>query len=157
MHHLGMGKGRDAHLESDASDAAQRLMNVKNLLSHSFSVTDNQRPRRTTSGIELRPGGGRPAPFFANLGEGVRVSREKIIRRLLGRIAEKPDAVEPHPQLLRSMSCPPSGLAIKFDMRAKSMRFAANNGDHQRKAQRSRASKGSRRAPDTQPDRQRIL
>ena len=65
--------------------------------------------------------------------------------------------METHAQLLRREARAAAGFAVEFDVGTEAMRFTADNGDHQRKSQRTGARKGSGRAPDTQPDGQRIL
>jgi hypothetical protein len=49
------------------------------------------------------------------------------------------------------------GLAVKVDQRAKLARFTANNCNHQGKAKRTGAGKGSRRATNSNPNGKRIL
>src|ERR1700722_8041872 len=130
MQHLGMGKRRDPHLEGDARDAPKRFVDVQNLLSDGFRVTNNQGSLRAARGIELRPCGWRPTPFFADLGEGMRIAGEKVVCRLLRRVSQKPNAVQPHAQLLRLEAGAAARLAVELDVRTKVMGLAANNTPH---------------------------
>lgn len=55
-----------------------------------------------------------------------------------------------------SAACPARlpGLAVEIDERTETLERAADNGDHQRKAELARALEGSRRAADAHPQRQ---
>src|SRR2546421_12937775 len=55
------------------------------------------------------------------------------------------------------VSRPQSCLAVAVYQWTKTVRLSADNGDHQWKPQHAGANKGTRRASDTKPNRQRVL
>src|ERR1700727_2293948 len=157
MHHLRMRKRRHTHLERDAGNAAERLVDIENLFGDGFGVSNDQGSGRTAQGVELRSRGRWPSALFTDLGEGVSVAGEEVVRCLLVGVAEKTYAVQSYSQLLRGVASAAPGLAIQFDVRTKAVWFAADNGNHERKPERAGTREGCRRAPDTEPDGQRVL
>src|SRR5271170_1031702 len=55
------------------------------------------------------------------------------------------------------MACACSGFAIEVDERAKAMRFASDDCDHEWKAENSCTDEGLRCSADAEPDGQRLL
>src|SRR4029077_3017275 len=128
-------KGRDAHLKSDSRKTSENFIHVKYLLRHLFSISDNECPGGSAQSIKLCSSCGRPAPFLADLCEGVSVSRIKIVCSLLRGVSQKADCVKSDQQFLGGVAGAAPCLAVKIDQGPKSFGFAANNGDHQRKAE----------------------
>lgn len=77
------------------------------------------------------------AAFFADLRECVRISWIEIICSLLCGIPEKADCVKSNDEFLGGVAGAPPGFAVKIDQGPKSFGFAADNGDHQGKAERA--------------------
>src|ERR1700683_209191 len=118
-----MGESRDSHLKGNAGDAAKCFVHVQYFLRDSLGIADQQRTRGSAHGVELRPGSRRPAALFADLGERVRISRIKVIRRLLCRVSQKTNRVKTHNELLGGVTGAPTCLAIEIDKRTESFRF----------------------------------
>src|SRR4030088_2314 len=95
-----MRNRRDAHLERNARDAAEGLVVIQYFLRNSFGVADEQRARGPADGVELRPGGRRPAALPADFGERVRVAWIEVVGSLLCGVGQKTDGVKSHGQLL---------------------------------------------------------
>src|SRR5580704_14471777 len=78
-HHFWMRQRRNAHLKRDARDTAERFVHVEHFFCDRLRIANEQRAGRPARGVELRARRARPAAFFADLGEGVRVAGIEII------------------------------------------------------------------------------
>jgi hypothetical protein len=65
-------------------------------------------------------------------------------------------AMDAHLELIRRMLSAQTGLAVTIDQRPKPV-LASDDRDHQRQPECAGASEGTRRAADTEPNRQRVL
>ena len=65
-------------------------------------------------------------------------------------------AMDAHLELIRRMLSAQTGLAVTIDQRPKPVRLASDDRDHQRQPECAGASEGTRRAADTEPNRQRV-
>ena len=74
-----MRQGGGVHHESDAGDAAQRLIVSTDLLDHFFGVTDQQRAVRLELSLELGPGNGRPSALLPDGVEGTGIAGKEVI------------------------------------------------------------------------------
>src|ERR1700733_2651030 len=156
-HHFWMRQRRNSHLKREARDTAERFVHVEHFFGDRFCIADEESAGWPARGVELRARRARPAAFFADLGERVCVTGIEIIGGLLGRVGKKSDRVQPNDKFLRRVSGACSSFAIEIDQRAEAMRLAADDRDHERQAEQSRAYERFRRATDADPDRQRIL
>src|SRR5580704_515073 len=138
-HHLWMWQRRNAHLKRDARDTAERFVHAQHFFGDRFCIADEESASRPARGVELRARRARPAAFFADLGESVRVTGIEIIGGLLGRVGKKSDRVQPNDEFLRRVAGACSGFAIEIDQRPEAMRLAADDRDHEWQAEQSRA------------------
>ena len=152
-----MGKGGDAHLERDAGESAEDFVDVEDFFRDGLGVADQEGAGGTAQGVKLGASGGSPAAFFADFGEGVGVAGEEILGGLLGGVSQKTDGVEADGEFIGGMAGAFADFAIEIDERAKSFRFAADDGDGERKSEDAGAREGFGRTADADPDGQRIL
>src|SRR5438045_784252 len=61
MHESVVAQGGDAHLETDAGDAAEGFVHLQELGGYGFGVADHERSGGAAEGFELAAGDGRPA------------------------------------------------------------------------------------------------
>src|ERR1700730_11094532 len=130
---------------------------MENFFCDGFDVADEQRAFRSAQRVKLRPCSWRPSPFLANFGEGVGVAGEKSVRGFLGGIAEKSNHVQTDFQLFGFVSAANACFTVKIDERPEAVRFAADDGNHERQPEDAGARERSWRAAHTDPDGQRIL
>src|ERR1700732_294261 len=135
-----MRQRRDTHLECDARDAAEGIIHVQYFLRDSLGVTDQQRTCWSAHGVELCPGSWGPAALLADLGEGVCVSRIKVVGSLLGGVSKEADGVETHDEFLGGVTGAAACLAVQVDQRAESFGFATDDGDHEGESKHTGAS-----------------
>jgi hypothetical protein len=110
--HLLMGQGRDTHLEGNAGNAAEGLIQIQYFLGDRFGITYQQCTGRSAHGVELCPGRWGPSALLADLGEGVCVTWIKVVRSLLGSVSKKANAVKTHKEFLGGVTGAPAGLPI---------------------------------------------
>src|ERR1700730_7031784 len=65
--------------------------------------------------------------------------------------------MDAHLELIRGMASAQTGQVVTIDQRPKPVRLASDDRDHQRQLECAGASEGTRRATDTEPNRQRVL
>src|SRR6266850_7999215 len=65
--------------------------------------------------------------------------------------------MDAHLELIRRMPSAQPGLAVTIDQWPKPVRLSSDDRDHQRQPECAGASEGTRRAADTEPNRQRVL
>src|ERR1700688_5071960 len=121
-----MRQRRDAHLERNARDAAERIIHVQYFLRDCLGVTDQQRTCGSAHSVELRPGSWGPAALLADLGECVCVSRIKVVGSLLGGVSQEADGVKTHDEFLGGVTRTAACLAVEVDKRAESFGFATD-------------------------------
>src|ERR1700733_1474126 len=155
--HFLVRKRGYAHLECDARDAAESFVYVKDFFRDRSSVTYQQRSSGPALCVELRAGGGRPAAFLADFGKSVCVTWKESIRGFVCGVREKADGMKTDSEAVGGMAGASPGFAVEVNERAETYRLAADDGDHERKSEHSRANKGFGRAAHTDPYRQRIL
>src|ERR1700676_3675358 len=110
-----MRQRRDAHLEGNARDAAERIIHVQYFLRDSLGVADQQRTRGSAHGVELCPGSWGPAALLADLGECVCVSWIEVVGSLLGGVSKEADGMETHDEFLCGMTGAAACLTIEFN------------------------------------------
>ena len=86
-------------MEREPRDSAKRFIHVQYFFRHRLRGADQERAGRSAHGVELCPGRPRPAPFLADLGEGVRVPGAEIIRGLLSGVSKEADRVQTHKRM----------------------------------------------------------
>ena len=151
-HELCVGEGGDAHLEGDAGDAAEIVMDAEELFGDGFGVADEESAGGATLGVELRPGSGGPATLFADVGEGAGVAGEEVVGGLLGGVGDVAEGVDADAELLGGVACAVAGLAVEVDEGAEAAVFASDDGDHEGETEDSGAGERGRRAADADPD-----
>jgi len=83
MHEFVVAEGGDAHLEADAGDAAEVLVQLQELGGYGFGVTNEERAFGAAEDFELVASDRGPAAFSANFGKGFGVSRKEVVGGLL--------------------------------------------------------------------------
>ena len=157
-HEFRVGQRRHAHLEAQARDAAERFAVCAGSFPPTASaLTDHQRPGWAAQGVEVGAGGWRPAALFADLGEGVGVAGKEFVRCLFGGVGNVADGVDADLQLFAGMAGALASFVVEIDERAKAVRLAADDRNHERKSERAGAGKRLGRSADAEPDGQRIL
>src|SRR6266567_1853506 len=154
---IGLRRFGHIHLERDSRDAAQGFTVAQNFFRNFFGVAHQQRAVLAPPGVELSTGDGRPAAFLADASNGLGVTAEKIIDRLLRGFGDVTQGMNADSKLVGRMSRTPATFAIDVNERAKSPRLAANDRDHQRQSERPGAGERFRRSADAEPDGQGIL
>src|SRR3984893_3301619 len=157
VQHFLVRKRRDTHLERDARDAAENFIHIKNLFRYRLGVADQQRAGGSALGIELTACGGRPAPFLADFGKGVRIARIEYFRGFVSGSCEKANGVKTYSKSLGGMTGAAASLAVEVYEWAEAFRLTADYGHHKRKSEHACTNKGFGGAADTDPYRQRIL
>ena len=157
VHEFVVAEGGDAHLEADARDAAEGFIHLDDFGGHGLGVADHERAGWSAEGFELAPSDWRPAAFAADLGEGFGVAREEVVGGLLVGVGDVAEGVDADLEGLGSMACTLACFAVDVDEGAEAMRLAADDGDHERKAEHAGAGEGLRRAAHAEPDGERVL
>ena len=80
MQHFLVRKRGDTHLESDAEDATESFVYIKDFFRDRLGVTDQQRAGGSALRVELRACGGGPAAFLADFGKSVRIAWKENLR-----------------------------------------------------------------------------
>jgi len=135
-------EGGDAHLEADARDAAEVFVQLEDFGCDGFGIADEECAFGTAEDLELVARDWGPAAFFADFCEGFGVAGEEVVGGLLvgvGYVAEGVDAnFEGFGGVAGASAC----CTIEFDERAEAVGLAADDGDHERKAEISGADEG---------------
>src|SRR5713101_8833815 len=148
---------RDTHLECDAGDPAENFVHVKDLFCDRFSVADQQCTGRSADGVKLSARGGWPAAFLADFGKSVCIAWIEYFRGFVRGVREKTNGMKTYGELLGRMTGATPCLAIEVYKRPEASGLTADDGNHERKSEHSRANERFGRAADTDPDRQQIL
>ena len=142
-----MREGGDGHLEGDAGDSAEGVVEAEEFCGDGFRVSDEECAGGATDGVVLGARGGGPAAFFADPGEGVGVTGVEVVCGLLGGVAEEADGVDADIEFLRGVTGAGSGFAVEIDEWAEAVGFAADDGDHEGQAEIAGAGEGLWGAP----------
>ena len=157
VHEFVVGEGGDAHLEADAGDAAEGFVHLEELGGYGFGVTDHESAAGAAECFELAAGDGRPAALLADPGEGFGVAGEEVVCGLLVGVGDVAEGVDADFELFGGVAGALAGFAVEVNERAEAMGLAADDGDHERKAEDAGADEGFGRATDSQPDGERVL
>src|SRR5882757_5012373 len=130
-----VGQRGDAHLEADAGDAAEVFVHLEELGSYGFGIADEECALGAAEGFELAAGDGRPAALLADLGEGFGVAGEEVVGGLLVSVGYVAEGVDADFEFLGGVAGAFAGFAVEVDEGAEAVGFAADDGDHQRKAE----------------------
>ena len=109
-------------------------------------VADQECALRARHGVELRARRRRPAAFAADLRRQMRPARKEGVLRLRVGLADEAHRVNADLELLGQCPARWPALAVEIDERAEALETAADDRDHQRKAERAGAGEGLRRA-----------
>src|SRR5581483_6485599 len=113
-----------AHLEADAREAAQRLVQGDDFFRDGVGRADEVRAGGAERMVELRARRGRPAALPADLGEALRPTRKEFVRGALVAVGQVTDGVHADLQLLRGKTGAATGLAVEFDQRTEAVWLA---------------------------------
>src|SRR6185295_2442980 len=137
--------------------SAQHFVVVVNLVDHVFRTTNDQRTVWPDLRIEMRPRHRTPSALLAGLGHALHISGVEVLNRLAGGTRNVAQRVYANLQLVGRMAGASACLPVEVDEWPESPRIAADDRHHQRESEYARARERTRRAADTQPDRQWIL
>ena len=104
--------------------------------------------------VELAPRHRGPATLLADLRERAGVAGEEVVDRFFGGRRDVAERVHADLQALGSETGAAAALAIEIDERTKARRLPADDRDHQRKSERTRARERFGRSADAAPNRQ---
>jgi hypothetical protein len=142
VHEFVVAEGGDAHLEADARDAAEVLVQLKEFGGHGLGFADEECALGTAEDFELVAGDGGPAALFADLGEGFRVAGKEVVGGLLVGVSDVAEGVDADFEGLGCVAGTQASGAVEFDERAEAEGFAADDGDHEGKAEVSGTDEG---------------
>jgi hypothetical protein len=126
---------RHTHLESNTGKATEDFTHVQYLLCDRFGVSDQQRTWGSSQSVKLCPRSRGPAAFFTDLSERVGISWIESVCSFLRSVSQKADCVKSDDEFLGGVAGAAPSLSVKVDQGPKSFGFAADNGDHQGKAE----------------------
>ena len=135
-------EGGDAHLEADARDAAEVFVQLEDFGCDGFGIADEECAFGTAEDLELVARDWGPAAFFADFCEGFGVAGEEVVGGLLVGVGYVAEGVNAYLQLLGGVAGSLTGFAVEVNERTKAVGFAADDGDHERKAEISGADEG---------------
>jgi hypothetical protein len=156
-HEFGVGEGGDAHLEGETGDAAEVFVELEDFFDDVGWAADDEGAGGATEGVELPACGGRPAAFFADLGEGAGVAGEEVVGGLGVGIGDVAEGVDADFKLAGVVSGAVTGFAVEVDEGSEAAVFAADDGDHEGKAEGSGAGEGCGCAANGDPDGEGVL
>ncbi len=122
----------------------------------SASLTMSAPVGRRRASNWLRVTGGQPRSR-ADLGEGFGVAGEEVVGGLLVGVGDVAEGVDADLESLGSVAGALACFAVDVDEGTEAMRLAADDGDHEGKAEHAGADEGLRRAADAEPDGERVL
>ena len=154
---LVVGEGGDAHLEADAGYAAESFIHLEELGGYGFGVADHEGASGAAKGFELVAGDRGPAAFFADFGEGFGVAGKEVVGGLLVGVGYVAEGVDADFEFVGGVAGASAGFAIEVDEGAEAVGFAADDGDHERKAEHAGADEGLGCTAYSEPDGEGIL
>ncbi len=110
----------------------------RSFVGYGFGVADDEGSGGAAEGFELGAGDWGPAALFADLGEGFGVAGEEVVGGLLVGVGDVAEGVDADFELLGCVACAVAGFAVEVDEGAEAVGFAADDGDHERKAEACR-------------------
>ncbi len=137
VHRLGVRNHAAIEQNRHSGDAAQRLVLREDLFRDGVRVAHEQGAGRSTCGVELWWGDGRPPSLFSDSIEELRVRRVEFVCSLFGGVGKKPDRMDAHIERFRRLARTPAGIPIKVDERAEAAGLAANDRNHQGNSKRA--------------------
>ena len=140
-------------METEAGDAAEGLVHGVNFFRDGLRRADEQCAGGAEQRVEVAARDGRPTALAADLGEGARVAREKLVGGLLVGLGNVAEHVQTDVKFFGRVAGLRAGLAIQVDQRTEPVRLSADDRDHERQAEFAGTGKGRRRAADAEPDR----
>ena len=132
-------------------------MLVQDLRRDLVRAADEIRASRSTLGLELLAGRGRPPPFAADLGHHVQVRGVRVVRGAPGVVRDQTVRVDADRKLRRIVAGPARGLPVEVDERNEAPRLASDDRERQGKTEPSRAHDRLGMSADRDPDGKRIL
>ena len=157
MQEFVVAEGCDAHLEAEAGDSTERLVEAEDFFGYGFGIADDESSGRAAKGFELVARDGGPAAFLADLGEGFGVTGKEVVGGLLVGVGDVAEGVDADFEFLGGVTGAVAGFAVDVDEGTEAVGFATDDGDHQRKAEEAGAGEGLWGSTNSKPDWERIL
>ena len=129
----------------------------RSLVGDGVGIAEEERAVRAAGGVELRPRRGGEAALPRDLAEHLVPARVDRVGGGSDAVADVAEDVQPDLEVSRRVAGLRAGPAVEVDERREPARFAADDRDHQRQAEQAGPHERFRRAPDADPDRQRVL
>ena len=152
-----MGEVGNGHLEGDAVDASEGLVDTEEFFGDGFRCADDEGSSGAAECVVLGAGGRGPATFFADLSEGVGVAGKEDVGGLGVGVAEEADRVDADFELLGVVAGAVAGFAVEVDEGAEAVVLSADDGDHERETEEAGAGERLRSATDAEPDGEGVL
>src|ERR1700760_3190038 len=105
----------------------------------------------------MRAGHRGPAALLADLRKCFCVAGEEVVCCLRVGVCHIAQGMDAYFELVSTVTRAKARLAIEINERAKTLRFAADDGNHERESERAGTRERLRRTPYAQPDGQGIL
>ena len=102
---------------------------------YGFGVADDEGAGGAAEGFELVARDGRPAALLADFGEGVGVARKEIVGGLLVGVGDVAEGVDADFEFFGGVAGAVAGFAVEVDEGAEAVGLAADDGDHEGKAE----------------------
>src|SRR6266404_4989216 len=99
----------------------------------------------------------RPAAFLPDLRKTSRITGKEFVCRLCRTVGDIAQRMNADLELIWRVSRPQPRFTVAVDQWPETVRFPADDRNHQRQPERAGANKGARGAADTEPNRQRVL
>ena len=141
-------QGGDTHLKAEARDSTERLVEAQDFFDDGIGIADDEGACGAAKSFELAARDWGPAPFLADFCEGFCVTGEEVVGGLLVGVGDVAEGVDANFEFLGGMTGAVAGFAVEVDEGTEAVGFAADNGDHQRKAKHAGASEGFRGTTD---------
>jgi len=149
VHEFVVGESGDAHLKADAGDAAEGFVHLEELGGYGFGIANHEGSGGAAEGFELAAGDWGPAAFFADFGEGFGVAGEEVVRGLLVGVGNIAEGVDADFEFFGGVAGALAGFAVEVDEGTEAVGLAADDGDHEGKAEDAGADEGLRCAADS--------
>jgi len=134
--------------EGDTGDTAEVGGEAFDFGGDGLWCADEEGSGGSALGVEGGAGGGSPAAFAADAGEGVLIGGPELVGGLVVGVGEVADAVEGDVEFGAVVSSAFGGLVVEVDERTEAVGFTADDSDGEREAEGSSAGEGCGCAAD---------
>src|SRR5438874_1088387 len=130
---------------------------MQDLFRHSLRISNDERSGRSEQGVEMCASDWRPPSFLPDLRKTSRITGKESVCRFRCTVGDIAQRMNAHLELIWRMPGAQPRLAVAIDQWPKTVRFPADDGDHQWEPEHAGANKRAGCASDTEPNRQRVL